>query len=489
MCIFLFLLLISCANIIPPTGGEFDHDPPQLISSNPQNKSVGFDSETILLQFDEYIELKNKNSIRVSPVCEPPPKIMAKGKQIELDFSCSFDNSVTYTINFGKSICDLNEGNILENFTYVFSTGERLDSMNLRGSAKDNYSYQEISGAMIGLYKNNDFSRPYYYTYANDDGDFLIENIKDDSYLIFGFDDKNQNLKYDFGEIVSIPTAVADFNKNYDLKFFYENDYSQKINVSNTSTNTLNFEHGLNPDSIIILNTDGVWNYGDISSVFWFNNAPPVIKYLINGVVDSVKIYNTKHPKVMLNTVNDVEEIINTKSVLIKSNSPIKKCVSSGFSWLSGQKAIAAPKQINLFAVEVPIPDTDLPEDKLIINPGGILFETGLENDSTSFIFDFDAVNYGSLNIKGVSLGNNLILELFNDEGVIKKRKLKGETNVNYIHPGVYKLRVFEDLNNDNTWTPGVVNESKLSEFVYIYPDLIKIKPNWDLEIIINLNK
>ena len=152
---------------------------------------------------------------------------------------------------------------------------------------------------MIGLYKNYDFSRPYYYTYTDDDGDFLIKNIKDDDYLIFGFNDKNQNLKYDFGEIVSIPMEVADFNKNYDLKFFYENDYFQKINVSNTSTNTLNFEHGLNPDSIIILNTDGFWNYGDMSSVFWFNNSPPVIKYLINGVVDSVKIYNTKHPKVM----------------------------------------------------------------------------------------------------------------------------------------------------------------------------------------------
>ena len=488
MCFFLFLLLISCANIIPPTGGEVDDDPPQLISSNPQNKSVGFDSETILLQFDEYVELNNKNSIRVSPVCEPPPKIVAKGKKIELVFSCSFDKSVTYTINFGKSISDLNEGNMLENFTYVFSTGERLDSVSLRGSAKDNYSYQEISGAMIGLYKNYDFSRPYYYTYTNAGGDFVIENIKEDSYLIFGFDDKNRNLKYDFGEIVSIPIAVTDFNKNYDLKFFYENDYSQKINVSNTSTNTLNFEHGLNPDSIIILNTDGFWNYGDTSSVFWFNNSPPFIKYLINEEVDSVKIYNTKYPKVVLNTVNDIEEIINTKSVLIKSNCPIKECVSSGFNWLSGQKAIV-PRQINLFTLEVPIPDTDLPEDKLIINPGSILFERGLENDSTSFIFDFDPVNYGSLTIEAVSLSNNLILELFNDEGVIKKRELTEETNINYIHPGAYKLRVFEDLNNDNKWTPGVVNKSQLSEFVYIYPDLIKIKPNWDLEIILNLNK
>ena len=91
------------------------------------------------------------------------------------------------------------------------------------------------------------------------------------------------------------------------------------------------------------------------------------------------------------------------------------------------------------------------------------------------------------MSIEGVSLSNNLILELFNDEGVIKKQKLKAETNINYIHPGVYKLRVFEDLNNDKKWTPGVVNKSKLSEFVYIYPDVIKIKPNWELEIVLNL--
>ena len=188
----------------------------------------------------------------------------------------------------------------------------------------------------------------------------------------------------------------------------------------------------------------------------------------------------------MLNTVNDVEEIINNKSVLIKSSCPINEYVSSGLKWVSSQKAIA-PRQINLFTLEVPIPDTDLLEDELIINPGAILFEKGIENDSTSFVFDFDPVNYGSLSIEGVSLSNNLILELFNDEGAIKKQKLKAETNINYIHPGVYKLRVFEDLNNDKKWTPGVVNKSKLSEFVYIYPDVIKIKPNWELEIVLNL--
>ena len=486
---FCFVLIVAgCANIVPPSGGGADVNPPKLISSNPPNKTTEFSSSSVLLQFDEYIQLKNKNAIQISPPCEPTPKIIVRGKRVEFDFSCSLDTNITYTINFGNSICDLNEGNVLENFTYVFSTGKVLDSININGSAKHSYSYESIGGAMIGLYKSFDFSRPYYYTYTNAEGDFSIENIKDGEYVIFGFSDNNQNLNYDHGEAVTIPEKLNPLEGNKNLKFFYEESESKKISVSNTSSNSLLFENKLISDSIVILNSSGFWNHDNGSSEFWFNTSPELIEYLINGVTDSIQLYNKLAPKISLNVANNIEDIIKDKSVLIKSNNPIKECNSNSFYWSNGRQAIE-PKIINYFTIEVPIEDKNLKEEKLIIYPGGISFETDLKNDSTSFLLDFDPVNYGTLNIKCINFKNNMILEIYDDTDIIKKHKLNQELIIKYINPGNYKLRVFEDLNNDYHWNPGVVEKRESGEFVYIYSDVLKIKPNWELDVHLDLEK
>ncbi len=82
-----------------------------------------------------------------------------------------------------------------------------------------------------------------------------------------------------------------------------------------------------------------------------------------------------------------------------------------------------------------------------------------------------------------------MILEIYDDTDIIKKHKLNQELTIKYIKPGNYKLRVFEDLNNDDHWNPGVVEKRESGEFVYIYSDVIKIKPNWELDVHLDLEK
>jgi len=174
ICLVVLGLFWGCANIIPPVGGEKDVYPPVLLSAIPLNESLGFDTESISLIFDEYIQLNNKDAIKISPICEPPPEIIARGKKIQIQLFCSLDSTVTYTINFGKSIADLNEGNVLENFTYVFTAGSELDSLNVNGVVKELYPNQPISNAVVGVYKNSDLLNPYYYTFSNASGEFVI---------------------------------------------------------------------------------------------------------------------------------------------------------------------------------------------------------------------------------------------------------------------------------------------------------------------------
>ena len=483
---FVFLLLFwGCANIIPPVGGEKDVYPPVLLSAIPLNESLGFDTESISLIFDEYIQLNNKDAIKISPICEPPPEIIVRGKKIQIQLFCSLDSTVTYTINFGKSITDLNEGNILENFTYVFTAGSELDSLNVNGVVKELYPNQPISNAVVGVYKNSDLLNPYYYTFSNASGEFVIENIKDDEYLLFSFFDNNQNFKYDFGELACVPEKLNDFNEKKNLGLFYEKDSLAQINAMNINKNTVRFEHPISSDSIIILNSAGFWNRDSLFSEFWFKNNPRFINYKFGEKVDSIEIYNTDTAKFSLQSINNLEEIVLNKEVIIKSKIPIKTINPDKFRW-DDSGALIRPNLMNAFTVQVPINASVGTMKKLIIDSGAIITENLLKNDSLTFIFNIDPSQYGSINLMSSQLNKNMIVELFNEKGVVKKCALIDSTKIEYIKPGNYYLRVFHDKDNDYHWTSGNITKQQAGELVYIYPEAIKIKPNWNLELLIN---
>ena len=481
------LIILSCANIVPPGGGEKDLEPPKLISTNPDNKSTNVNPELIVLEFDEYIQLKNKPNIKISPFCDCPLEIVVRGKKVQIQPCCPFDELVTYTINFGQSIADLNEGNVLENFTYVFASGEELDSISLSGSIAESYSGEAVADAMIGLYKDDDLLRPYYYTNSDLGGNFLIENIKNGEYLLFAFVDKNQNFQYDFGELTSNPVRAVNFDENNSVKLFYENDSIARINATNINQNTIRFEHNLITDSIIIVNTSGFWNRNDFWSEFWFNSESSLIKYQYNGQEDSIAVYSEEVAEINLSRINSIEEIVEDRSIFIKSSSPIKEFLPNKFSWKNSNQ-IAVPNLINLFTLEIPLDSIGPHINELVVDSGAIVAQNNLNNDSISFLFDFEASRYGSLILDFINFNNNMIIEIYNDEGFLRKYPLTNSNNIKYIPPGNYHLRVFHDVDNNHYWTPGAVHQKKFGEFVYVHPEIIKIKANWDLELLINLN-
>jgi len=478
------LMILGCANIVPPGGGERDHEPPRLISSNPDNKSINVSPELITLEFNEYVQVKNKSNIKISPFCECPLDIVVRGKKVEIRPCCPFDKLATYTIHFGQSVVDLNEGNVLENFTYVFSSGGELDSINLSGNVVESYSNVIVSDAMIGLYKDDDLLRPYYYANSDLDGNFVIKNIKNGEYLLFAFSDKNQNFQYDFGELVSTPFRVENFDSTKSLKLFYESDSIARINAKNINQNTIRFEHNLIADSIIILNTSGFWNRNDLWSEFWFNNEVSLIKYQYGELEDSVAVYSDEAGKINLNRVNNIEEIVEDQSILIKSTSPIKEFLPKKFSWKNSNQVVV-PSLINFFTLEISLDSISPNINELVVDSGAIVAENNLKNDSISFLFDFDTSHYGSLILDFINFNENMIIEIYNDAGFLRKHPLTESNHIKYIPPGNYSLRVFHDIDNNNYWTPGIVHEEEFEEFVYVHPEIIKIKANWEIELLI----
>lgn len=219
--IFGILLLFSCAQQVAPTGGPKDETPPQVLEEIPPNLSTEFNSKEIEIAFDEFIQLRSASEqIVISPPILKQPEYQLRRKSLIIKFAELLSPNTTYTINFGEAIRDNNEANILENYTYVFSTGAHVDSMELKGKVIDALTGEPEEDALVMLYKNNIDSLPLdtlpdYFTRSDNNGSFHLKNIADQKYKIFALKDENANYKFDVKseKIGFLDTLVVPFSK------------------------------------------------------------------------------------------------------------------------------------------------------------------------------------------------------------------------------------------------------------------------------------
>lgn len=205
--ISLVFLIQGCARIGRPTGGIIDRVPPSYVSSEPKFRSSHFDDDEIRILFDEYIMLKDPTQqVSISPPTKKKPLVRELEKSIRISFDEPLAENTTYTINFGKAIADLNEGNGLPDFEFVFSTGDVVDSLSVTGKVIDAFTSKEDKKAQFNvmLYKNSNDSAPFvelpqYFGKANEFGLFAVNNIAPGSYKVIALEDINHNLLYDKG--------------------------------------------------------------------------------------------------------------------------------------------------------------------------------------------------------------------------------------------------------------------------------------------------
>lgn len=159
-CLFLLLASISlyqCARRGTPSGGIKDTIPPKLEKAEPANMTVNFKGNKIRLYFNEYIKLNDvQNQLIVSPPLKNTPIITPAGaasKYVEIQLKDTLKENTTYTLNFGQSIVDNNEGNPNSFFTYVFSTGSYIDSLNLKGVVEDAFDKEAETFVSVMLYE------------------------------------------------------------------------------------------------------------------------------------------------------------------------------------------------------------------------------------------------------------------------------------------------------------------------------------------------
>lgn len=149
------VIITSCARMGQPDGGWYDETPPRITGSSPADKSINVKTRKIGINFDEYIQVDNPTEkVVISPPQIETPEIKAARKRIVVEIKDSLKPNTTYTVDFSDAISDNNESNPLGNYTYTFSTGDHIDTLEVAGYVLNAQNLEPIKGILVGLYSD-----------------------------------------------------------------------------------------------------------------------------------------------------------------------------------------------------------------------------------------------------------------------------------------------------------------------------------------------
>ena len=343
----------SCANTTtPPSGGPKDTIPPLITELMPVPGAVNVPvhGTKLVLEFNEYVTVKDPKSLFLSPPLEKAPKFKLKGKSVVITFESDLDSNKTYTLDVTNAIADNNEGNFFPGYTLVFSTGDRIDSMVVTGLVQDCNTLQPVKGATVMLYKDHADSavflkRPDAAVKTDDWGFFCLRNIQDTVYRMYAVFDDNNNNKYEpetekiaFLDTLVTPVTIVNDSLPELLK------YDMKDTVSCLARNA-EFELNLfkeKPSTQMIVNKERIGErtayitfmapYAQIDSL-WFRGIPSdKVITQFNLVKDSLEIWindSRKQPDTLFLNVKymktDTLGMLNSFTEEIKLAKPRKK--------------------------------------------------------------------------------------------------------------------------------------------------------------------
>lgn len=516
-----YIICISCAQFVPPTGGKKDEIAPKLIKSNPPNEQKNYKGKDFELVFDELIDATSlRQELLIVPEPEGTYNIKQKSNSLLLKFDKPFKDSTTYTFNFRKGIKDLNERNEARNLKIVFSTGSNIDSLKLEGNVKSLLTNQPILDAHVAIYKVQDSldlkkTKPNYFLKTDSSGNFKFENIKAGNYRIYAFTDKNNNLKYDSKteSIAFVKDTVKLYNNIKDVKLLLfpannEKPKNQKT-LQRAEDFTILYDKNIKSFDVRFDNIkDSITYFGEGKELKFYNfpQKTDTIKVNItvqdsaNNVLTHIQKIKFRDPEKRRKITKEYqsfqtkpkmgEDVEQDLKYIISFNNPISqfdlkkiKVVSdtikvesvdeSNFNWNKYKTILKINKKV-----------TALREVKIEFQNGAFINVKG--DSSEKYVLKNQILkeeNYGIIEGKIEGEKNeNKIIQLIDETYKVEAEEKSNEKYLfKNVKPGIYLIRIIIDSNANGQWDFGNVEKDILPETIYFSKEPIKIKSNFEL--------
>ncbi|RTL57271.1 MAG: DUF2141 domain-containing protein [Sphingobacteriales bacterium] len=445
------LLQSSCAHIIPPTGGDKDTLPPVPVKSSPKDSVLHYNGNKITIEFNEFIELdKPFENVILSPNPTKQPVVESRLKTLTVRLKDSLLPNTTYSIDFGNAIKDINEGNILKDYKFVFSTGSTIDTKELSGKVILAENGKIDSTLIVTLYKNTDDSavakkKPFYYTRLKGDGSFRFSNLPAGKFALYALKDANGNKQYDSPtEMFAFAGNIIETTDSTAPVTLYA--YAEEKEKPKPASGTVKTEKRL----VYANNLEN--RHQSLIEPFTLTFLKP-LKYF-----DSTKI-----------------------SFLDSTHRPV-----TGYQWIKD----SSNKKLTL---------------RYQWQPGMVyqlILQKAFAADTMGYqLSKIDTLNfsakkpeeYGSLRLKFTNFdkSKNPVLQFVLQDKVVKSVVITDAVwSEKLVNPGDYELRVLYDDNKNGIWDPGkFFGVHKQPEKVVPVAAKLTIKANWENENIVDLKQ
>ena len=509
-----------------PDGGPRDKEGPKVLTTMPKNLSRNFKGNKIAITFDEYFKLNNEyTEITISPAQETQPIFKTKQKTLEITFKDSLEQNTTYTINFGKGIQDVNESNILKNYSFVFATGPTLDSLLISGNvinSSDNKPVFDATVFIFPLKKDTLFGKkkPSIYTTTDSAGNFSLRNLREDQYTIYALKEQGVDRIYNAPneEIAFLkdPINLTKDSTNIKLKLFKEIPSIFRIierKIENDGRISIISNRPIKNPSISFINS----GIGKNSFVDFSLNGDSISIWLKEMAFDSllVSVNESDKPLDTL-TFKRGKKDAYIKNILFANNLTGNKIKPGNPLELTFNFPIGAIDMSKVTLLEDSVAKqlesiTKLPNShrKYQVNypwvakkryvlsflNAAIMDYANVPNKPLKLDFELDEIeNYGNLDltIEKLDSTKNYIVQLLTDKDIIYKETIvKKNMTIRYanIPTGKFKVKVIEDANKNSLFDTGNVKLKIQPEKSWFFEKEIITRANWDRDEVIKIPK
>jgi len=447
------LSMTGCANIIPPSGGPKDTIPPRLAIAIPKDSAVNVKNNRITLTFDEFVDVKEvQQNLIVSPNPKNSPVVNSKLKNVTIKLRDTLEPNTTYSLNFGNSIKDVNEGNILKGFTYVFSTGNYIDSNTLSGKVILAETGRFDSSLIVVLHNNLADSvivknRPRYYTKVNSKGLFTFKHLPFGRFNVFVIPNDYSKRYDDSTKMFAFSDTPVVVGKSTPVISLYAYEEAKKKPANKpASSNNNNKSKPLKEDK----------------KLHFSFNLDGKLKDILNDTL-------------LLTCNKKLKQIDTSKIILTDTN--YHRIKGYTFYMDSSQTKIAI---LNHWKEGAPY-KLLMAKDAVTDSLGTILTKA----DTINFTSKKES-EYGSLKLRFgyYDVTKHPVLQFIQNDKIVESVPIKQkEFYRKLFYPGDYELRILFDANGNGIWDPGNYKQKRQPEVVFKIDNKISVRGNWDNEV------
>lgn len=529
--LFALSVLVSCARVGSPVGGNKDTIPPKMIGSNIDTTRINVprDIKELRIDFDEYITLKDvsKNLI-ISPPIKYSKIIPSStgNKYLQIQWKDTLQANTTYNFNFGNSVVDLNEGNALPYFNFAFSTGSKIDDLYISGTVADALGNEKNSegkekNLVVGLYQVKDTmdyrQKPYYITKADPDGYFELNYLTPGKYRIIGFDDENSNSIYDTGKesvaFQKTPIVLDSSISGVKLRIYPSKKLVKYKEMAVAPGGVAMVFEG-NPDKVVVkavgekpADYKVTHKPKSDSARIWFDATKENIgltvsenlkfSYDTGAKQDTMSVFYKKPAKDDMTIANPFSNKLAPETDFrFSSNYMINKIQPENWKLESDSISQSFTARISeLDSTQVIIKSTFVLGKKYQLTVPKNTVLSFYSKLSESVRFDFQAMKadeFGSFTAHLVNAPSQKFwIQLLNDKNETEYQQYGNQTLIKFtnIRPGSYKLRILVDNNENGYWDSADFATETLSEDAFLFrkagdKDImskINIRPMWEI--------